>query len=303
MKFVAIFLKKEHDGLWVPRTFKKAFMGDKEKEGPRYEKGNASFIPVAIQEEIIPRLLMAHRRKTSSINRAKFEKAHKAPAISSRNIEELSKMLLSGELSVSKSYLKILIEEGVGVEQIYLDLLQPIARRLGVCWENDSLDFATITLAVWNINQLMYYLSPEFFQNTLDQGKSKGSIFLFPSVGSQHTLGLFMLAEFFRKSGWEVFADPALSEQDIFNTIGEKDFHVVGISIGSYDQKKSTKKLISDIRRLYGPALKIIIGGPLAFCENNLFREVNADGQAADAREAVLLANSLVRKKKIPVKS
>ena len=42
---------------------------------------------------------------------------------------------------------------------------------------------------------------------------------------------------------------------------------------------------------------QIIIGGPLAFCENNLFREVKADGQAADAREAVLLANSLVRKK------
>ena len=81
-----------------------------------------------------------------------------------------------------------------------------------------------------------------------------------------------MLAEFFRKSGWEVFADPALSEQDIFNTIGEKDFHIVGISIGSYDQKESTKKLISDIRRMYGPALKIIIGGPLAFCENNLLR-------------------------------
>jgi methylmalonyl-CoA mutase cobalamin-binding subunit len=149
----------------------------------------------------------------------------------------------------------------------------------------------------------MYYLSPEFLQNPVDQGKSKGRILLFPSLGSQHTLGLFMLAEFFRKSGWEVFADPALSEQDIFNTIGEKDFHILGISIGSYDQKESTKKLISDIRGIYGPALKIIIGGPLAFYENNLFREVKADGQAADAREAVLLADSLVRKKKIPVKS
>ena len=59
-----------------------------------------------------------------------------------------------------------------------------------------------------------------------------------------------MLAEFFRKSGWEVFADPALSEQDVFNTIGEKGFHIIGISIGSYDQKKSTKKLISEIKNV-----------------------------------------------------
>jgi methanogenic corrinoid protein MtbC1 len=278
-------------------------MGKKEREGPRYEKGDVSYIPMAIQEEIIPRLLMAHRHKASIVKKAELKNAPRILEITARNVEELSQMLLNGEMSASKSYLRTLIEEGVSVEQIYLDLLQPIARRLGVCWENDSLDFATITLAVWHINQLMYYLSPEFLQNPVGQGKSKGKILLFPSLGSQHTLGLFMLAEFFRKSGWEVFADPALSEQDIFSTIEERDFHIVGISIGSYDQKASTKKLISDIRRIYGPALKIIIGGPLAFCENNLFREVKADGQAADAREAVLLADSLVRKKKIPVKS
>ena len=284
-------------------TFKKAFMGKKEREGPRHQKVSSSPIPVALQKEIIPRLLMAHRHKASSIKKIEFKNARRTVEITARNVEELSQMLLNGELSVSKSYLRILIEEGVSVEQIYLDLLQPTARRLGVCWENDSLDFATITLAVWHINQLMYYLSPEFLQNPVGQGKSAGRILLFPSLGSQHTLGLFMLAEFFRESGWEVFADPALSEQDIFNTIKEKDFNVVGISIGSYDQKKSTEKLISDIRRMNGPGLKIIIGGPLAFCENNLFRELKADGQAADAREAVALANSLVRKKKIPVKS
>ena len=278
-------------------------MGNEERKGPKHQNANPSPIPVALQEEIIPRLLMAHRHKAGNIKKTEFENACKVVSITARNVEELSQMLLNGELSVCKSYLRILIEEGVSVEQIYLDLLQPTARKLGVCWENDSLDFATITLAVWHINQLMYYLSPEFLQNPIDPGKSKGRILLFPSLGSQHTLGLFMLAEFFRESGWEVFADPALSEQDIFSTIDEKDFQIVGISIGSHDQKKSTKKLISDIRRMFGPALKIIIGGPLAFCENNLFRELKADGQAADAREAVLLANSLVGKKKKPVKS
>ena len=276
---------------------------EEDREGPRYKKVSSSPIPVTLQEEIIPRLLMAHRHKASRIKKAESGDARKIVEITARNVEELSQMLLNGDLSVSKSYLRILIEEGISVEQIYLHLLQPIARRFGVCWENDSLDFATITLAVWHINQLMYYLSPEFLQNPVEQGKSKGRILLFPSLGSQHTLGVFMLAEFFRKSGWEVFADPALSEQDIFSVLGEKDFQVVGISIGSYDQKKSTKKLINDIRRMYGPTLKIIIGGPLAFCESNLYHEVKADGQAADAREAVLLANSLVSEKKIPVKS
>ena len=59
-------------------TFKKAFMGKKEREGPRYQKVSSSPIPVALQEEIIPRLLMAHRRKASSIKKkAEFENASK----------------------------------------------------------------------------------------------------------------------------------------------------------------------------------------------------------------------------------
>ena len=289
-------------GCGFRKIFEKAFM-DKGKEGPDYRKQSPASIPVAIEEEIIPRLLMAHRLKATVIDRNELKNACNLKGITQRNIEELSKMLLNGELSVSKSYLRLLVEEGVSVEEIYLDLLQPIARRLGVCWENDSLDFATITLAIWNINQLMYYLSPEFLQNTVEPVKSKGRILLFPSIGSQHTLGLFMLSEFFRKSGWEVFADPAFSEADIFRALDEKDFHIVGISIGSHDQKKSTRRLISDIRKTFGSKLKIIIGGPLAFCERNLFREVKADGQAVDAREAVLLADSLVKKKKIPAKS
>ena len=56
--------------------FKKAFMGKKEREGPRYQKVNSSPIPVALQEEIIPRLLMAHRLKAGSIKKAAFENAH-----------------------------------------------------------------------------------------------------------------------------------------------------------------------------------------------------------------------------------
>ena len=277
---------------------------DMKKKGLRKNLVTPASIPMALEEEIITRLLMAHRNKTNIVKEFELEKASSATGgVGARNIEDLTDLLLKGDLSVSKSYLRTLIEDGISIERIYLDLLQPVARKLGVCWENDSLDFATITLAVWHINQLMYYLSPEFLHKELDLEKSRGKIMLFPSIGSQHTLGLFMLAEFFRKASWEVFADPALIEDDIFEILKDEDFQIVGISIGSYDHKKSTKKLISDIRKMFGTSLKIIIGGPLAVYETNLFRELRADGQAADAREAVILANSLVRKSRIPVKS
>ena len=254
-------------------------------------------IPLALHEEIIPRLLMAHRQSTNSKKATKTGN-DKVVGITRQNIEELNSILLDGDVSVARQYLQTLLEDKISVEEIYLDLLQPIARKLGVCWENDSLDFTTITLAVWHINKLMYDLSPEFFQSdALIESKSR--ILLFPSVGSQHTLGLFMLAEFFRKSGWSVLADPAYSEEEIFTILSENCIDVVGISIGSYDQKNSTKTLINDIRKTFGSNLKIIIGGPLAFCEKSLFKELQADGQASDARKAVSLAESLVSKKKI----
>ena len=54
--------------------------------------------------------------------------------------------------------------------------------------------------------------------------------------------------------------------------------------------KRNPQKNISDIRRMYGPALKIIIGGPLAFVKTICFAKLKLmDRQQTLERQFYLL--------------
>ena len=252
-------------------------------------------LPSTVESEIIPRLLIAQRQKIVELSKKGGSTKKSGQFVRPNNIEELSRLILGNDIDGSKLYLRSLLNNGLEIEKLYTELLQPVARQLGVYWEEDSLDFSTITLALWQIHQLMYFLSPELMGNR--KAILKNKILLFSALGSQHTLGLFMLSEFFRKNGWQVQADPSPSEEDIALMIKENQFDIIGISIGSVDQKNSTKRIIRKIREKNGSFSKILIGGPLALQDKHLFKKVGADGQAQDAEEAIKMAEGFILEK------
>ena len=252
-------------------------------------------LPSTVESEIIPRLLIAQRQKIAELSKKGTSTKKSGYFVRPNNIEELSKLILGNDIDGSKLYLRSLLNNGLEIEKLYTELLQPVARQLGVYWEEDSLDFSTITLALWQIHQLMYFLSPELMGNR--KAVSKNKILLFSALGSQHTLGLFMLSEFFRKNGWQVQADPSPSEEDIVIMVKKNQFDIVGISIGSVDQKNSTKRIIRKIREKNGSFSKILIGGPLALQDKLLFKKLGADAQAQDAEEAIKMAEGFILEK------
>mgnify|MGYP001160926484 FL=1 len=267
----------------------------KERGSNAFKKGPDTSLPSTIESEIIPRLLIAQRQKIGELSKKGASTKKSGQFVSPNNIEELLNLILDSDIENSKLYLRALLNNGLKIEKLYTELLQPVARQLGVYWEEDSLDFSTITVALWQIHQLMYFLSPELMGNR--KAILKNKILLFSALGSQHTLGLFMLSEFFRKNGWQVHADPSPSEEDIFLMIKEKQFDIVGISIGSVDQKNSTKRIIRKIREKKESFSKILIGGPLALQDKLLFEKLGADGQALDAEEAIKMAEGFILEK------
>ena len=72
-------------GCGFRKIFEKAFM-DKGKEGPDYRKQSPASIPVAIEEEIIPRLLMAHRLKATVIGRNELKNTSLKLPLRNKNV-------------------------------------------------------------------------------------------------------------------------------------------------------------------------------------------------------------------------
>ena len=52
---------------------------------------------------------------------------------------------------------------------------------------------------------------------------------LVPLPGSQHTLGLFMVSEFFARAGWRVWGELAATEADILRMAKTQWFDVDGL--------------------------------------------------------------------------
>jgi len=243
-----------------------------------------------IETEIVPRLMLAHRMPpTAPPDRAGAETPDTA------DVAHFTGMILDEDSEGCESFVGRLRERGAGLEHIYLDLLAPTARRLGVMWENDECDFAQVTLGLWRLQNLVFDLSPLLPAPWVDRPAGPRRAMLAAAPGSQHTLGLLMVSEFFRRAGWEVWSEPCAGAKDLVTAARDAWFDVIGLSIGGEAQVPQLAAVVADLRRAsQNRCVGVMVGGPILLLRPELLATVGADFTAADARIAVEAAESFV---------
>ena len=216
--------------------------------------------------------------------------------IDQRAVDDLTKLVLQEDARLSVDHVKALHGSGISLEDIYLHLLTPVARKLGEMWEDDESSFTEVTIALWRIKQLMYDLSP-IFQQYAEQGKAGSSIMLVPLPGSQHNLGLFMVSEFFAKAGWRIWGELAATEEEIISMAANEWFDVVGLSASVREQFPQLKQLIRSIKaKSKNPKVGVIIGSPVFNQFPELVADLGADMVGIDAEDALEKATYYVQR-------
>lgn len=216
--------------------------------------------------------------------------------IDQKAVENLTSLVLQEDARVSVDYVKEMHGSGTALEDIYLLLLTPVARKLGAMWEEDESSFTEVTIALWRIKQLMYDLSP-IFQQYSEQGKTGSSIMLVPLPGSQHNLGLFMVSEFFAKAGWRIWGELAATEEDIVSMAANEWFDIVGLSASVREQFSQLKELIQRIKaKSKNPNVGVIIGSPVFNQFPELVDALGADMVGMDAADALEKASYYVER-------
>ncbi|MBT8582186.1 cobalamin B12-binding domain-containing protein [Polynucleobacter paneuropaeus] len=216
--------------------------------------------------------------------------------INQKAVDDLTKLVLQEDARISVNYVKDIHASGIALEDIYLLLLTPVARKLGAMWEEDESSFTEVTIGLWRIKQLMYDLSP-IFQQYSEQGKTGSSIMLVPLPGSQHNLGLFMVSEFFAKAGWRIWGELAATEEDIVSMAANEWFDIVGLSASVREQFPQLKELIKSIKaRSKNPNVGIIIGSPVFNQSPELIDDLGADMVGIDAADALEKASFYVER-------
>lgn len=243
-----------------------------------------------IEAEIIPRLMLAHcanRRSPDAI-------AKGVPPPGSSEVDVFAQLAIKESPSASAEYVEDLRARGVALDVIYMELLAPAARRLGELWEADLCDFSQVTLGLWRIQQVMYDLSP-VFHRAQGENKSAHRALLAPAPQSQHTFGLLMVSEFFRRAGWDVWARTSVTEAELIATASKEWFDLCGLSLSTESQVDVLTSVILKVRAASrNRSLVIMVGGPIVVARPELVGLVGADGTSFDAASAVSEAQRLV---------
>ncbi|MCD0418953.1 cobalamin B12-binding domain-containing protein [Rubrivivax sp. JA1024] len=208
-------------------------------------------------------------------------------------VQQFTLLVLSHDETAAFDYVESLISQGTATELIFLNLLAPAAHRLGEMWEDDTASFVNVTLAVSRLQRMLRRIGESVADERRVSGT--GTALLTTILGEQHSFGLTMVAEFFRRDGWDIWTGPFDSRREMIALVQERAFDVVGFSVGGERHLDQLKHDIQDIRRdSRNRHVAVLLGGPLLVRRPELIRAVGADGCAVDGASAPGLARELV---------
>jgi len=214
--------------------------------------------------------------------------------VDERQIREFVRVVLDADDAGVLRYIAELQAGGVAVESIYLDLLAPTARALGEMWVDDECTFVDVTLGVSRLQLVLRDLSQMFVRDRAESALA-GRVLLACMPGEQHSLGLFMVAEFFIRDGWGVRVGPPLAEHDLLADVRSSWYDVVGFSVSCDSRIDQLKREIGRVRKASrNPRLLVMAGGNAFNVQPDLVARVGADASAVNAELAPERARQLM---------
>lgn len=255
---------------------------------------NQAWLQRTIELELVPRLMLAHR---SDVHTFPDFSAESARLPEPSDVEALTEHLLSDDESPSLQFVRAFSDRQVSLSDVMLKLLAPAAQRLGERWSADECDFTSVTLGLWRIQSILFNLSdtcPPLFDNP---APAVGRILVAAMPGSEHTLGVLMLAEFFRRAGWDVWHDPEADLPDLHAALAADRYDIVGLSASQDRHLDALPAVILGLRRASKHAgLAVMVGGPIFQDHPERASLVGADLTAGDGLQALESAQQWVRK-------
>ncbi len=252
-----------------------------------------SILTRAVEREVIPRLLQAHGATAAARRSVPL-------VLGSAHVERLVDLSMAPTEVGAYGFVDTLHRQGVAADSIYLDLLAPAANLLGDFWADDTCSFADVTIGLVRLQGIMRELGPAFL-GAGRMGVWKRGVppraYLLPLPGEQHTFGLTMLLDFFRRAGWDVWTGAMLELADVTALVRAEWVDVVGFSLGCGERLERAQSAIKSVRAASrNPGLAVMVGGPCFVNEPGLAAALGADGTARDGRRAVEAAAVLVER-------
>jgi methanogenic corrinoid protein MtbC1 len=263
-----------------------------------------------VEHELIPRLLMLDLGAPNDQGRGhsdRFIPGHEAPhQASSALAQQLALLTLDGSLADCERYLQDLRDGGLGLETIFLEVLQPAARLLGSRWKEDSCSFVDVTTGLWLLQQIFHRLLHDFQSEPADprlpsqtSAQPRPSAFFCTPPGAQHRLGVQMVSAFFCRAGWQTGLSFGETLGQICDEAKRYAPDLLGVSLSCEQEMLDAPAFILSLKQATSKTTPIImIGGPGPSLFPELAIACKADFISGDAPEALSAAQAQLQRRR-----
>ena len=242
-----------------------------------------------IEAQIIPRLLKAERAIGTKLTLVPASRAMP----SKEEIHSFVNLCVSPDPHAAQIFVNRLLKEGLNTEHVFLELITPAARELGTQWDLDRMDFVDVTHGLVRLHAIAHEIGFAYRDGPVVQGDIK-RVMIASAPGSKHSLGPTIVADFFRKEGWQVVIEISSSKKELVQAVENEWFDTVGLSVSIASQLADLGDLVDKIKRCSrNPGIVVLLGGPIFIVENLQASDFGASGICVDAKEAVSLALAL----------
>ncbi|MDP4025416.1 cobalamin B12-binding domain-containing protein [Methylobacterium sp. NEAU 140] len=243
-----------------------------------------------VEAEILPRLMLAHADgpdRPAATRRPSPDETARFSAL----------LLAPGPVDLDAE-VRALLDGGLPLPTLLLDLLAPAARHLGVLWEEDASDFLAVTEGLGRLQAITRRLCDRLEGDPAESGRS---ILLAPSPGETHGYGLALVASFFREAGWQARVAGGEASAEILQAmLAEGWYDALGLSLSCDVYLPGLRAAIPALRRASrNPALRVIVGGTWFARTGADAGAVGADACALDGRLAPGIAEALLDNRRL----
>lgn len=160
-------------------------------------------------------------------------------------LEGLCAALISDDKDAASMVVSKLRADGVQAEDIYFKQLAAAARLLGDKWDRDEVSFTQVTIGTSRMFSIMRGMRHLFEPKIVAKDKTA----IFASVpGEDHTLGVHMAADMFRKDGWEIALKAGHDHDQLVADIEDAHPGIVGLSISGEHSIDALSRLVVALR-------------------------------------------------------
>ena len=183
-----------------------------------------------------------------------------------------------------------LIEKGIPVNDVYVEILAESMRRVGELWHESKISVDTEHYCTSVTQMAMAQMYPELFA-----AERKNRTILCACPGTElHEMGARMVADIFENGGWDsIYLGAAVPHDAMLEAIRDNEPDLVSLSVTMPQHLIACRDLIYDIREEF-PNILIAVGGQAFRSTDGIWKQWPVDIYSVDAREFLEKADNMI---------